>query len=82
MTYDEAKTRIREFGIYRHYKGGYYQVLAIAIHSDTGQILVIYKNIVDTRITWVRPASTWFDDVGNGKKRFELYQPKKENGNV
>lgn len=29
-------------GIYQHYKGGYYQVLGIAEHTETKERLVIY----------------------------------------
>ncbi len=81
MTYDEAKTKIRQYGIYRHYKGNCYGVLAIAKHAETKEPFVVYQDINKRGITWIRAASTWFDDVGNGKKRFELYQPKKENKN-
>lgn len=29
-------------GVYKHYKGGYYQVLGIAEHTETGERLVVY----------------------------------------
>jgi hypothetical protein len=29
-------------GIYRHYKGGYYQLIGLAEHTETGECLVVY----------------------------------------
>ncbi len=31
-----------EAGIYRHYKGGYYQVLGVSEHTETHEIVVVY----------------------------------------
>lgn len=32
-------------GIYRHYKGGYYQILGIGQHTETSEIVVIYVSL-------------------------------------
>nr|DAZ52218.1 MAG TPA: Protein of unknown function (DUF1653) [Caudoviricetes sp.] len=32
-------------GTYRHFKGGLYKVICIAIHTETNETLVVYKNI-------------------------------------
>ncbi len=32
-------------GIYKHYKGGYYQVLGVAAHSETGERMVVYVSL-------------------------------------
>lgn len=32
-------------GVYKHYKGGYYQVLGIAEHTETKETLVIYVSL-------------------------------------
>lgn len=31
-----------EAGVYKHYKGGYYQVLGIAEHTETKETMVVY----------------------------------------
>jgi hypothetical protein len=31
-------------GLYRHYKGGHYRVLGVAVHESTGAKLVIYRS--------------------------------------
>ena len=49
-------------GIYRHYKGGIYEVIDIAKHSETLEVLVIYKNVVSGDC-WARPISMWNETV-------------------
>ena len=39
---------------YRHYKGGLYRVINIATHTETEEVLVIYKGIESNKI-WARP---------------------------
>lgn len=61
-------------GIYRHYKGGIYEVTDIAKHSESLEKLVIYKNVV-TEDCWARPISMWNETVeqeGIQIPRFQL----------
>jgi len=66
-----------ETGIYRHFKGKTYRVHGFAVHSETGETMVIYEPMYpsETRI-WVRPAKMWNDEVVNDKgekvPRFKL----------
>lgn len=32
-----------KMGIYRHYKGKEYEVIDLAFHTETGDVLVLYK---------------------------------------
>ena len=32
-------------GVYKHYKGGYYQALGIGAHSETGEQMVVYISV-------------------------------------
>ena len=62
-------------GIYRHYKGNYYKVLAIGKHSESLDNLVIYQAQYGSNDIWCRPLDMWNDEIDyNGKtcKRFEL----------
>lgn len=52
-------------GRYKHYKGGLYEVIAIGNHSETDEILVIYKSLV-FGTTHARPLDIWNKPV-NGK---------------
>jgi hypothetical protein len=66
-------------GIYRHYKGNHYEVIAIANHSETMEKMVVYKALYGKGELWVRPAAMWNEEVCvNGKKvpRFELIEEK------
>ena len=50
-------------GRYRHFKGGEYQVLHIALHSETQEPMVVYRALYGQRGIWVRPASMWTERV-------------------
>ena len=50
-------------GKYRHFKGGEYEVLATATHSETGEELVVYRALYGECKLWVRPASMWTEKV-------------------
>lgn len=52
-------------GIYRHYKGGIYEVMSVAKHSESLEDLVVYKSVTDTEKWWVRPASMWNETVNH-----------------
>lgn len=57
---------------YRHFKGNVYEYIGTAIHSETEEKLVIYKN--DKGILFARPYEMFFELVEKeGKKmpRFE-----------
>lgn len=56
--YEEIKP-----GIYRHYKGNRYQVLFLARHSETEEMMVIYKALYGDGGIWARPASMWGEMV-------------------
>lgn len=60
-------------GKYRHFKGGYYEVLGVARHSETGEELVVYRALYGARGLWVRPLSMWNETVerdGKSQRRF------------
>lgn len=64
----EDRTLIRTTW-WRHYKGGLYERLFIATHSETGDYLVIYRDKL--RRGWARPLDMWSDLVDeDGTLRF------------
>jgi hypothetical protein len=61
-------------GKYRHYKGGCYQVIGTARHSETDEQLVIYRCLYDNVSLWVRPLAMFLEAVtvaGREVPRFE-----------
>ncbi len=62
-------------GIYRHYKGNLYQVLHTAQHSETEELLVVYRCLYGEYGVWVRPLVMFSETVtvdGKQLPRFEL----------
>lgn len=50
-------------GIYQHYKGGLYQVYELARHSETDEMLVVYRPLYGERALWVRPLELFIEKV-------------------
>ncbi len=50
-------------GRYRHYKGGLYEVLGVARHSETQEELIVYRPLYGERGLWVRPRAMFLDTV-------------------
>ena len=62
-------------GKYRHYKGKEYEVLGIATHSESLELLVVYKALYqeEGKNLWVRPLTMFLEKVevnGEWKSRF------------
>lgn len=51
------------FGRYRHYKGGEYEVIGIARHSETLEPLVVYRPLYNQTGLWVRPYAMFVGDI-------------------
>ena len=65
-------------GVYRHYKGALYQVFFTARHSETEQLLVVYKALYGEQGVWVRSLDMFTETVlvaGREVPRFELIEP-------
>ena len=48
-------------GRYRHFKGGEYEVIGLARHSETEEWLVVYRPLYGEGGLWVRPATMFVD---------------------
>ena len=60
-------------GKYIHYKGGLYKVIGTAIHSETGEELVVYKSLSDNKL-WVRPKRMFLEKVNLGDKQISRFK--------
>jgi hypothetical protein len=50
-------------GRYRHYKGGEYEVIGVARHSETNEALVVYRPLYNASGWWVRPHAMFFGQL-------------------
>jgi len=66
-----------ETGRYRHYKGGEYEVLGTATHSETGEKLAVYRALYGENEVWARPLAMFLEKV-DGKPRFERIDERAE----
>ena len=53
--------------IYRHFKGDYYLVEAVAKDSETNTDMVIYRKLYGDGGLWVRPLSMFLSKVDRDK---------------
>jgi len=50
-------------GRYRHHKGGDYELVGVARHSETLEPLVVYRPLYGEGTLWVRPHAMFFEQV-------------------
>lgn len=63
-----GQTRKPEAGdIYRHFKDKLYEIITIAIHSETEEEMVVYKQMYGNLDTYVRPLSMFLSEVDHEK---------------
>ena len=67
--------------MYRHFKGNLYQIRCLARSSETREMMVVYQAMYDTFEIYVRPLSSFMEEVDHEKYpeakqkyRFELLQ--------
>jgi hypothetical protein len=64
-------------GLYRHYKGGLYEVIGTARHSESLEPMTVYRALYGAHGLWVRPAAMFAETVeidGVVRLRFEKVQ--------
>ena len=68
-----ANNKMVKIGKYKHYKGGQYEILGTAQHSETMEQFVVYKSLADGEL-WVRPIKMFLEDVDFGGKKVPRFK--------
>lgn len=58
-----SATKTLEPGLYKHFRGGEYRVLDVAIHSETDELMVVYRPLYGDKKLWVRPLTMFTELV-------------------
>lgn len=60
-------------GRYRHFKGGEYELLFLATHSETLEPMVVYRALYGECGVWVRPAAMWDEEIERDGQTFRRF---------
>jgi hypothetical protein len=62
-------------GLYRHFKGGKYELLNVARHSETEELLAVYRSVEDQETIWVRPLEMFTGMVDHADTKLPRFEP-------
>ena len=52
---------------WQHYKGGQYEIVCMCNHTETNEVLVVYKSLSFGGF-YARPFSEWHEQVGEDER--------------
>ena len=61
-------------GYYRHYKGQNYYVFGTARHSETEELMVVYRTDYGDKSHWVRPYDMFVETITIDEKETPRFQ--------
>lgn len=63
-----------KLGRYQHYKGGYYEVIGIAKHSESMEELVVYRALYGNHDLFVRPLNMFLEEINMAGKKIKRFK--------
>mgnify|MGYP001444580112 CR=1 FL=1 len=57
----DVKKRLPIGSVWQHFKSGVYEVVGLSVHTETLEVLVLYRRL-DDKFVWARPARMWTPD--------------------
>jgi hypothetical protein len=69
----DAKKVVKPGTKWRHYKGGEYVIVTLAVQEEDQQLAVIYSPLEHPEIAFVRPLSVWDEQVEWDGKTFQRF---------
>ena len=60
-------------GKYRHFKGGEYEVIGFAKHTESGEKLVIYRSLNNENDVWARPYDMFKETIWHDGKQIKRF---------
>lgn len=61
-------------GVYEHYKGNQYKIIAVAKHSETLEKLIVYQALYGDMAIWVRPYQMFCDKISKDGKEIDRFK--------
>jgi hypothetical protein len=62
-------------GLYRHFESGEYELLSVAHHSETKELLAVYRSAEDRDTIWVRPLEMFTELVEYDDTELPRFEP-------
>lgn len=61
-------------GRYRHFKGNFYEVVDVALSSETQEPFVVYRALYGEQGLWIRPLAMFEETVERDGKQFRRFE--------
>lgn len=77
---EDHQSDVIKNGLYRHYKDKMYEVIGEAMHSESLEVMVVYRALYGDYGLWVRPKKMFLEEVlhnGENVPRFSYLGEKK-----
>lgn len=69
---EEVVRNLKIGGVYRHYKGDFYLIEALARDSDSLEDMVVYRSLYGDGQLWVRPYAEFMDKIDGQRQRYRF----------